>query len=552
MRRALFAALALGTFACSAVLGVDDFSIRPPPADVPDSGLDVADTSTIPDSVAPITETGVPGECKVNADCMGRGEFWVCRKSDQACVSLQSQDCSKIVGSYKDDNAIIIGSVLPTTGDDLTSGVPIENAIALAIQDFSGNGHLPPRPGTTARRPLVLVGCTDASDDDVAVRAAKHLAEGLEVPAIIGAAFSGITIKVATDVTIPAGTLLISPSATSVAITGLQDDGLVWRTSPSDVIQAQADVKFFPWLEQQVLAGATRDIKVAIANKGDPYGRGLAESVSESLVFNGKAALAQIGSPRNFAMFDYGDATPKYTEAVTGIATMRPDVVFLFGTTETLTELMKGIEKEWPTGVDAPPRPRYILADGSLVSEATAIANGNPDTPDYSNGNLRRRIVGTIPGTSNTNFLKFQTLYNAKVTDGTSPSTGGAANAYDALYNIAFSIVAAGDKPITGKVIAEGFAKQVMKGAGNLDVGFTNINTAFQKLSAGQGFDFNGASGPLDYDLETGEAPSDIQFWCLPEENGIAGGGRASPLFYNAQTEQMQGTYEAMTQFCNF
>ncbi len=38
------------------------------------------------------------------------------------------------------------------------------------------------------------------------------------------------------------------------------------------------------------------------------------------------------------------------------------------------------------------------------------------------------------------------------------PSTGGAANAYDALYNIAFSIVAAGDKPITGKVIAEGFA----------------------------------------------------------------------------------------------
>lgn len=522
MRR-LAAALCLTLVGCSAVLGVDDFKVRPVAVIAPDAATDAA-----------------AAECAVNADCASRGEHYICRKADRACVSLESQDCKTIVGDYKNDHAIILGSLLPTSGPDRSTGVPIENALVLALQDFHGNGDLPPPYGATARRPLVLVSCSDASDEDVAVRAAKHLVDDLRVPAILGAAFSGITLKVATNVTIPAGTLLISPSATSTALTGLQDNGLVWRTSPSDVIQAKAHVAFLRELEKDIVGSPpTREIKIAIANKGDPYGRGLAEAVSATLTFNGgKTALSQIATPPTagkFATFDYGDAAPNYAGAATQITTQLPDIVFLFGTTETLTEMMKAIELGWPT--PGPPRPRYILADGSLVAEATEIANGTPATPDAANGGLRRRILGTIPGTTNENFVKFQNLYNSMIKDGTSPATGGAANAYDALYNLAFAMVAADHRPLTGAILRDGFARQVDKASAPLDVGFANINEAFKRLAAGQSFDFNGASGPLDYDLATGEASSDIQLWCLPPApGGGAGAGRATSVFFNAQS----------------
>jgi branched-chain amino acid transport system substrate-binding protein len=58
-----------------------------------------------------------------------------------------------------------------------------------------------------------------------------------------------VTIRTTTDVTIPAGVLALSPSATSPAITGLNDRGLVWRTAPSDEIQAEALAKLLQLTE---------------------------------------------------------------------------------------------------------------------------------------------------------------------------------------------------------------------------------------------------------------------------------------------------------------
>jgi hypothetical protein len=72
------------------------------------------------------------------------------------------------------------------------------------------------------------------------VKVARHLVNDLGVQAIIGVAYSGITISFATAVTVPAGVLAISPAATSVLITSLDDKGLVWRTSPSDRFQGRA------------------------------------------------------------------------------------------------------------------------------------------------------------------------------------------------------------------------------------------------------------------------------------------------------------------------
>src|SRR3954470_4040561 len=61
---------------------------------------------------------GLTGECKVNADCKTKGAHVICRKDTLKCVSLTSPDCTTIHGDDANDNAFIIGSILPTTGPD--------------------------------------------------------------------------------------------------------------------------------------------------------------------------------------------------------------------------------------------------------------------------------------------------------------------------------------------------------------------------------------------------------------------------------------------------
>ena len=52
--------------------------------------------------------------------------------------------------------------------------------------------------------------------------------------ALMGADCSGVTGAVATNVAVPNGVVMISPSATSPGLTDLEDKGLFFRTAPSD------------------------------------------------------------------------------------------------------------------------------------------------------------------------------------------------------------------------------------------------------------------------------------------------------------------------------
>ena len=478
--------------------------------------------------------------CVSNEQCTGLGQYYVCNRARGACASILSTECTTVEGDYTNDAAIILGSILPTQGEDAATGLPIENSIRLAIGDFrTASNGLPPVGVGEPQRPLVLVGCNDGSNSDTAVVAAKHLVNDIGVPAIIGAAFSGITIRVATEVTIPGGTLLISPSATSVAITGLVDGGLVWRTSPSDVFQASALEKYIPLVEQSVRTelGLTPSdpVRVAILHKGDAYGTGLGGALEKVLEING-ASVLDSSNQSNYLRFDYGnpdDPTTnptKYPQAVAQALTLAPHVILVFGTNEGVTEVLEPIEQQWST---AGYKPRYLLSDGGLIN----------DLWDYvgTNDELRKRVGGTVPGTDNILFKSFKSQYSTKFTDGTSPDVFGAAGGFDALYLLAYAAVSLGATPITGASLSQGLAKTTTGTA--IDVGASNINDALTPLLGGSSINFTGASGPLDFDLATGEAPSDIQIWCLPKDNsGKATAGIPSGQFYNAISGNLEGS----------
>lgn len=469
----------------------------------------------------------------------------ICRKPGRECVLLTSQDCTTVMAEPEDlqnDHAIILGSLLPTQGPDQSTGLPMQHSIELARRDFKQTmGGLPPAAPGEPRRPLVIVGCNDSGD---ALRAAKHLTHTVGVPAIIGASFSGVTLDVAQRVTIPGNVLLMSPSATSPLLSDVMDHGLVWRTSPPDTLQAVAINAVIGMLEQTLRTGLWLEgegLRVVVAHKGDGYGMGLSTALQDVLTING-LSVAERENRNQFAVSNYGDpddpsnTTPQvgYQATVTRVLALQPHVVVLAGTAEAVTEVLSGIEAAW----SAFHRPYYVLSDGCQIPELLHLMDVDP--------NLRNRVLGTVPGTVGANFGAFLDTFHANplLTTGTNPEVFGTAGCYDAVYLLAYAVVALRDSALNGPNLAGALKKLVPPGP-VVNVGPSGMHTAFTVLTdrAENNIDFNGASGPLDFDVNKGEAESDVQVWrVVPDDQGNASTFQYTGWFYDASTRSMQGS----------
>jgi branched-chain amino acid transport system substrate-binding protein len=457
--------------------------------------------------------------CTSSAECTERfAAPSLCRASDARCVPLLSDDCDAFSGDPLARGALIFGSIEPTTGLDAATGRSVRRALGLAVEDFElGTKGLPPRTGESARRPLAIVHCNDEGQSENAVRAAQHLAETLEVPAIIGAAFSGVTLDVATSVTIARGTLLMSPSATSSAISELEDQGLVWRTAASDVVQASAQVALIERLaaELERASSVTRPLSLAVLHKGDAYGYGLAEDVLEQLIWNGRRALDTRNNEyvlRN----DYGDpsdvqASPvRYERVVRETIALAPDLVLLYGTAEAAGDVLVPLELGLPEGAR---RPRYLLADGGRTDDTRdAIKRLDPD----GKTGLAARVLGTEPGTISPEQALFASRYASAADDPEEPVAFGASNAYDAVHLLAYAAVAADLAP-SGRDLVNALQRFLALDGSNesaFSLGPRSLNAVFRALKLGQRLRLAGASGPLRFDVETGDVMSDILLWC--------------------------------------
>jgi branched-chain amino acid transport system substrate-binding protein len=365
-----------------------------------------------------------------------------------------------------------------------------------------------------------------ACDDNVdKLRAATHLVEHVGVAGIVGAGASGNTIAIAQQVTIPSGVLLFSPSSTSTTITTLQDNGLVWRTAPSDALQAIPLKDQLGALNAMVGNGA----KLAVVNKDDAYGTGLSGVVMQGLPWDG-APLDTSGTSLTFKQFQYSAAATDLSPTATALDAWHPDVVLVVGTGEAVTQVVIPVEQ---TGSS---RPLWLFSDGGRRPELLTLAGTSPVA--------RARLRGTVPFTTSPLATSFFTRYTAAYPGPPTPVLlFGMAGAYDIVYLLAYAIVAEPGKPIAGASLNDGL-KMTVGGDTQVQVGVDALSGAFKTLASGGKIDFSGASGPLDFDPNTGEAPSDIDIWC------IKGGGDAgapdfgdSKRYYDATQQKIVGTY---------
>jgi ABC-type branched-subunit amino acid transport system substrate-binding protein len=534
--RTIGALCALHTFGCSVLVGgsVDDACQSD--ADCATLGF----TGATCDAEKKICIPGGGGAaCDTSAECeaLTPGQPSICRSDTKTCAQLTTEDCAEVFGDYAADGAVVFGFLGPLVGDDKSTGEPIRDGSKLALNEIATNvSGLPALDGGTPR-PVAMVYChdLDAPMDDP-YRAAKHLVNDVGVQAILGPAFSGVTIGTATNVTIPAKVLTISASATSPSITDLADNGLVWRTCPSDALQAIPLAELVPQIETQIrteqMLMASDQIRLAMTVKGDAYGTGLAEVVTPKLLFNGgKSAVA---NGENFKPIGYDDPSTNpmvdYTTVIADVIALKPHIILLFGTTETASVLFDGIEAAWGNIAPPIPRPYYLVPDGGKVQE---MLNKIADSDDR-----RKRVRGTVPGVAGELYNSFKLRFQSFIKK---DPLAYAETGYDAAYLLAYAAVAAKDKPLTGPNLADGL-KHMIKGTG-VNAGPTDINKAFQTIDSAGEIDYTGASGPLNFDTATGEAKADIDIWCVGRN------GSGDPVFlssgqkYDAALDKVVGTY---------
>jgi branched-chain amino acid transport system substrate-binding protein len=484
-------------------------------------------------------ETDAPDiSCTTNKECStALGETALCRKTDHTCAKVLSPECTQTIGDVSNDDALVFGSIFTVRGNSGPAGIERQNSIAVAVNDITQNvGGV---PGSDNKpHPLAFVACDDTDDS---IKPAKHLALDLGLPAIIGVASSTRVIQVAQTVTVPVGTLLISPTATSTSITQLVDANLVWRTAPSDSLQAVALIDQVSALEAKYrsdnsVAAATK-LRMAFVYLNDAYGGGLFQAVSLGASING----AGLTDPANNGLVIASGYDPNPTDLNAQVsavlnASPRPAIIAAFGSTEVITRLMQPIEAQWGTGS---PKPMWLFSDAAKKAELLAQIGADES--------MRKRVRGSVPTAPLTSTvyksftLAYQGMFNS------TPDAFGTAGAYDAVYLLAYSAAAASVSPLTGDVLQRGFARLVPPSTEKLAVGGAQMSEGFRVLASGGNFDIDGASGPLDFDLKSGDTRSNIEVWCIARDLTTAPVFVASGRVFDATTNAMAGTFDGTT-----
>ena len=179
---------------------------------------------------------------------------------------------------------ILIGFTGPI--ESLTADMAAAAELAMAEVNESGKFSL----GTVAP----VRADSTCIDSAAATAAAERLVTAEGVKGIIGGDCSGVTGAVLQNVARPNGIVMISPSATSPALSTAEDDGLFFRTSPSDAREGEvmADVL----TEKGVKS-------IALTYTNNDYGKGLAEAIANS--FTAKGGTVTINASHEDGKADY-------------------------------------------------------------------------------------------------------------------------------------------------------------------------------------------------------------------------------------------------------
>ena len=348
-------------------------------------------------------------------------------------------------GAFAED--IKIGVILGFTGP-LESITPHMGASAeLAMKEVSDSGKL--LGGATVTSVRGDSTCVDAA---AAQAAAERLVTTDKVNAIMGADCSGVTGAILANVAMPNGIVMISPSATSPGLSTAADNGLFFRTAPSDARQGE------------VITSILKDRgigSIAISYTNNDYGKGLAESIQKNFeAAGGKVTISAA----------HEDGKADYSAEVGALASAGGDVLVVAGYVD------QGGSGIIQAALDTGAFSTFMFPDGMygtvLEEKFGAALNGS---------------FGDVPGTDSPGSATFVEMAKAAGFDGTSSFT---AESYDAAALIMLAMQAAGSSK------SSDFAAKVMDvaNAPGEPILPGELAKGLELIAAGTDIDYVGAS----------------------------------------------------------
>lgn len=355
--------------------------------------------------------------------------------------------------------ALKIGNLVPLTGDLSPFGPPGRKAADLAVEQINAAAR---EAGIEAT--ATVENSDTESNPQAAVQAARQLISG-GARCMAGPWASSETIAVAESVAARQRTPIVSPSSTDAGITELEDDGFVFRTAPSDILQSRAlaDV-----VEREL--GGT-DAVLALAARNDAYGQGFIDRFREAWEAKG-------GSVTGTTLYD--PEQPSYNSEAGEIVAGDPDAYVIIDFFETYGRMGASLVR---TGAfDAG---RLFTADG-LASDRI---------PDTIPARALIGARGTRPGIPESGEVvsTFGRIYDEA---GGAPRQTFDAQNFDATMLCFLAALAAGSDD--SAAIAE--QMQAVSSPPGTKFTFLNLADGIRMIARGEEVDFDGVTGPIDFD----------------------------------------------------
>lgn len=346
----------------------------------------------------------------------------------------------------KGDGVLTIGTLFPTTGNTAFLARAQDAGVELAVREINEAGGVNGKP--------VVVYHQDSGDAST-TKAEESFANlvSKKVDVVIGPSSSVLAERLLPKA-IEAGVVMISPSATSPALSSLKDNGLLFRTIPSEALEGRA------------LADVIGKRSAAMIYYSDDTGLAVRDQFEAELKKKGGKLVAKEG---------FTSTTTDADKLVATIAAAKPDVVVL---TSPFSEMERN--------------KAIILALAKANLAGTKLWLTSQNLADYSQalpGGTLTGVNGILEGAAaDADFQKRVKSADPAVTD-----FHYSAEAYDATILAALAAKVADDD--SGAAIAGVLGRVSSSG-----IKCTSFGECSEVLKTRKDIDYDGVSGPISFD----------------------------------------------------
>lgn len=349
------------------------------------------------------------------------------------------------------DTGATIGFIGGFTGPIESLTPPIFAGAELVVKEINEQGGI-------LGGELKLISADGACDATAAAAAADKLINTDNVVGIVGALCTGETIGAFNGSGLSGNVVFISPASSAPALTTLEDNDLVFRTTPSDALQG---VK----LADLLLAKGVKDIAVTYVN--NDYGKGFAEALAAAYTAGGGTIAANVA---------HEEGKADYRAELGNLTASQNLVILAYANASGNTLLRQAVESGNFT--------TYVGGDGmvgdDLLSGIDAAA---------VEGLIATR-AGAPAGEATTTYTDLATAAGIEANATYAPQ------AYDAAFLLALAIEKNGSTSREGlsaalREVASAPGEKILPG---------EWTKAVELIKAGTDIDYDGAGGALDFD----------------------------------------------------